>query len=420
MLGLGNAKAPTFRKLLRKEVDAWNPRDLAGGMSFSSGGCAMRLRSRLFSILLSLIFSSCTLFAQSASTSTLNGDVTDPTGAVVAGAEIILTDISTNASQKATSNQAGHYSFPSVQPGEYKLTVKKERFRQTTTTFTVSVGINVSQNIKLEVGGANEIVEVQATGQELQTADASVGNVLDRATLQSLPSLSRDATALLQLQPMAAPSYNAGPGTSGGEGNTTSGGVAGALNDQNTFNLDGGDATSNTEGDANYNSGMGTPQAVVPTPVESIEEFRVTTNNSNTFARSSGAQVQLVTRRGTNQWHGAGWEYNQNTDYNANFWQLNNAQEPRPVWQDNRFGGRIGGPIFKDKAFFFLMYEGRRFKKGETFTRNVPSALLRQGILQFQDANVPGQIDQFNFAAGAPTAQCASGPCDPRGLGMDP
>src|ERR1043166_568360 len=396
-------------------------------MSFSSGGCAMRLRSRLFPILLSVIFSTCTLFAQSASTYTLSGDVTDPSGAVVSGAEIILTDIGTNSSQKATSNQAGHYSFPSVQPGEYRLTIKKERFRQTTTTLTVSVGINVSQNVKLEVGGANEIVEVQATGQELQTTDASVGNVLDRNTLQSLPSLSRDATALLQLQPMASPSYNAGPGASGGEGNTTSGGVAGALNDQNTFNLDGGDATSNTEGDANYNSGMGTPQAVVPTPVESIEEVRVTTNNSNTFARSSGAQVQLVTRHGTNQWHGAGWEYNQNTDYNANFWQLNNAQEPRPVWQDNRFGGRIGGPILKDKAFFFLMYEGRRFKKGETFTRNVPSALLRQGILQFQDANT-GQIDKFNFnpangpifASCAPTPANPTGVCDPRGLGIDP
>ena len=376
-------------------------------------------RYRFLSILLTFLFSSCALFAQSASTSTLTGDVTDASGAVVSGADVDLTDTSTNNTQRTTSNQAGHYVFPSVQPGEYKLTVKKEKFRQTTANLSISVGINVSQNFRLEVGGTNEIVEVQATGQELQTTDASVGNVLDRNTLQSLPSLSRDATALLQLQPMASPSYNSGPGASGGEGNTTSGGVAGALNDQNTFNLDGGDATSNTEGDANYVSGMGTPQAVVPTPVESIEEVRVTTNNSNTFARSSGAQVQLITRHGTNQWHGAGWEYNQNTDYNANFWQLNNAGEPRPTWQDNRFGGRIGGPIIKDKAFFFLMYEGRRFKKGETFTRNVPSALLRKGILQFQDANT-GAIDQFNFAAGAPTAQCASGPCDPRGLGFDP
>lgn len=366
-----------------------------------------------------LLFSSFALFAQSAATSSLTGDVTDASGAVVSGAAVQLTDLNTNATQTSTTNQAGHYAFQSVQPGQYRLTVKKASFRQTTTNVIVSVGVNTTQNLKLEVGAANEVVEVQATGQELQTTDASVGNVLDRNTLQSLPSLSRDATALLQLQPMASPSYNAGPGTSGGEGNTTSGGVAGALNDQNTFNLDGGDATSNTEGDANYNTGEGTPAAVVPTPVESIEEFRVTTNNSNTFARSSGAQVQLVTRRGTNQWHGAVYEFNQNTDYNANFWQLNNASEPRPAWQDNRFGGRIGGPILKDKAFFFLMYEGRRFKKGQTFTRYVPTAALRQGILQFHDAS--GAVNQFNFnpANGAMTTACG-GPCDPRGLGIDP
>jgi Carboxypeptidase regulatory-like domain len=380
----------------------------------------MRIGRHLFTltVLLTLSFLSSILFAQSASTSNLTGDITDQAGAVVASAEVTLTDLDINTTQVDHTNQAGHYSFPSLQPGKYRITVKKERFRRTTADLTISVGVNASQNFQLEVGTVNEVVEVQVTGQELQTVDASVGNVLDRTTLESLPSLSRDATALLQLQPMASPSYNAGPGTSGGEGNTTSGGVAGALNDQNTFNLDGGDATSNTEGDANYNTGEGTPQAVVPTPVESIEEFRVTTNNSNTFARSSGAQVQLVTRRGTNQWHGAVYEFNQNTDYNANFWQLNHADTPRPVWQDNRFGARIGGPVLKDKAFFFLMYEGRRFRKGETFTRLVPSAALRQGTLQF--VNTSGTVEQWNFAAGAPTAQCASGPCDPRGVGIDP
>lgn len=380
----------------------------------------MRISRQLLGIMLMLLFSSFTLFAQSSSTSGLTGDVTDPTGAVISGATVQLTDLNTNISQLATTNQAGHYAFQSVQPGQYRLTVKKDRFRQTVTNVTVSVGVNITQNLKLEVGGANEVVEVQASGQELQTTDASVGNVLDRTTLQSLPSLSRDATALLQIQPMASPSYNAGPGTSGGEGNTTSGGVAGALNDQNTFNLDGGDATSNTEGDANYNTGEGTPAAVVPTPVESIEEFRVTTNNSNTFARSSGAQVQLVTRRGTNQWHGAVYEFNQNTDYNANFWQLNHEDTARPVWKDNRFGGRVGGAILKDKAFFFLMYEGRRFEKGQTFTRNVPTTALRNGILQFHNAST-GAVDQFNFnPANGPLTTACGGPCDPRGIGLNP
>jgi len=377
----------------------------------------MRRLRPVLSLFLSLLLTSLVVFAQSSARSVLTGDISDPSGAVVSGAEVTLSDLSTNVSQTTTTNQSGHYVFPAVQPGQYKLTVKKAGFRQTTTTVTISVGQNVAQNLSLELGGVSETVEVKATGAELQTVDASVGNVMSQQTLQALPSLSRDATALLQLQPMASPSYNSAPGT--GEGNTTSGGVAGALNDQNTFSLDGGDATSNTEGDANYVSGQGAPRAVVPTPVESIEEFRVTTNNSNTFSRSSGAQVQMTTRHGTNSIHGAAYEYNQNTLYNANRWDLNHVGQDRPSWHDNRFGGRVGGPLIKDKAFFFLMYEGRNFSKGVPFYRLVPSALMRQGILQFHDATT-GAINQFNFATGAPTAICASGPCDPRGEGMSP
>ena len=374
-----------------------------------------RLRS-VVSLVLSLLFTFLVVFAQSSARSVLTGDITDPSAAVVNGAEVTLTDLSTNVGQTTTTSQAGHYVFPAVQPGQYKLTVKKAGFRQTVTNVTVNVGQNVAQNLRLELGGVSETVEVRATGAELQTVDASVGNVMSQRTLQSLPSLSRDATALLQLQPMASPSYNTAPGT--GEGNTTSGSVAGALNDQNTFSLDGGDATSNTEGDANYVSGQGSPRAVIPTPVESIEEFRVTTNNSNTFARSSGAQVQMTTRHGSNDWHGAAYEYNQNTLYNANRWELNHVGKDRPRWHDNRYGGRIGGPLIRDQAFFFLMYEGRNFSKGVPFTRLVPSELMKQGILQFHDAT--GAINQFNFATGAPTAMCASGPCDPRSLGMSP
>ena len=376
-----------------------------------------RLRPVL-SLFLSLLLTSLAVFAQSSARSVLTGDISDPSGAVVSGAEVTLTELSTNVAHTTTTNQAGHYVFPAVQPGQYKLTVKKAGFRQTTTTVIISVGQNVAQNLSLELGGVSETVEVKATGAELQTVDASVGNVMSQQTLQSLPSLSRDATALLQLQPMASPSYNSAPGT--GEGNTTSGGVAGALNDQNTFSLDGGDATSNTEGDANYVSGQGAPRAVIPTPVESIEEFRVTTNNSNTFARSSGAQVQMTTRHGSNSWHGAAYEYNQNTLYNANLWQLNHVGKDRPSWHDNRYGGRVGGPLIKDKAFFFLMYEGRNFAKGVPFNRLVPSELMKQGILQFHDATNSSVINQFNFATGAPTAMCASGPCDPRGVGMSP
>ncbi len=371
---------------------------------------------RCVTVLLLLLLLSAALWGQT--TGAVAGTVTDKTGAMVGGARVELRDPQTNTTRTATTNVSGQYTISNVPPGTYLLSITAPNFRKfVIPNLRVEVARTATANATLEIGQVTEIVQVEATSAaELQTLDASVGNVLSRNALETLPSLSRDVTALLQLQPMAAPSYNSAPGT--GSGDTTSGSVAGARADQNTFIVDGGDATSNTEANGNYNTGQGTPRAVIPTPVESVEEFRVTTNNSNVAARAAGAQVELVTRKGTNSMHGAAYEYNQNTIYNANFWQLNHTRQPRPVWQDNRFGGRVGGPIIKDKAFFFLMYEGRRFKKSQAFSRIVPSELLKKGIMQFRDAS--GKVVQYNFARGAPTAMCASGPCDPRGLGMNP
>ncbi len=378
---------------------------------------------KLVGLCLALLLLPLAVYAQSA---TLNGTVTDPSGAVVTGAKVQVQDVSTGTTYTQTTSANGAYTFSNLKPGTYKLTVSAKGFKTSTIpSVQVDVGKIQAANVKLQLGEVTQTVEVTSIGQTLQTADASIGNVLNEASLQSLPSLSRDATALLQLQPMSSPAYNSAPGT--GEGDVTGGQVAGSLADQNTFKVDGGDATSNTEADGNYNTGAGTPRAVVPTPVESLEGARVVTNNSNTFARSAGAEVELVTRRGSNAWHGALYEYNQNTDYNANLWQLNNqvdpvtgkwSPKPRPIWQDNRFGGRLGGPLWKDRAFFFIMYEGRRFKKASPFTRLVPSALLRQGIIQLPDG--AGNIVQYNLASGAPTAVCAGGACDPRGKGMSP
>jgi hypothetical protein len=186
--------------------------------------------------------------------------------------------------------------------------------------------------------------------------------------------------------------------------------------------VDGGDATSNTEGGGGYAqqaaSGFAaTPRAAIPTPVESLQEMRVITNNSNTFSRSSGGEVQMVTRSGTNAWHGAVYENNQNTDYNANRWDLNATGQKRGIWIDNRFGGRLGGPIQKDKAFFFVMYEGHDFKKANPITRLVPSDLMRQGILQYKDAG--GVVHQVNLKT---STVCGAGAtaCDPRGIGVSP
>jgi len=372
-----------------------------------------------------LVASMCCLFAltplnvalaQSAANN-VTGTVTDPAGALVPNATVEIKNTGTNGVLTTTTNDSGQFTFVTVEPGPYTLTITKQGFAKFVTRFDVAIGRAALVNARLEIGTASQTVEVVAgSAVELQTLDASVGNVISQDALDKLPSLSRDATAILLMQPMAAPGFNSA------EGNGTGGQVAGARSDQNTFVLDGGDATSNTEGGGGYANQAGSgfsaeARASVPTPVESLEEFRVTTNNSNLFARSAGGSVEMVTRRGTNNWHGGAYEYNQNTVYNANTWQLNAAGSPRGIWQDNRFGARVGGPIWKDKAYFFTMYEGRRFKKANQVTRLVPSPFLRQGILQFKDST--GAVTQYNLAT---STKCGDGTqaCDPRGLGLSP
>jgi len=249
-----------------------------------------------------------------ANTGTVSGVVADPQGAVVVGAAVTLTNKDNGISQKTTSKDDGHYVFSNVAPGTYDLSVAKTGFKTAKVSAQeVRIGLTTNVNVKLQVGTQDVIVEVKASGVELQTLDASVGNEFDQLALEKLPSLNRDATAILLIQPLASPGFNGAPGS--GEGNLTGGGVAGARADQNTFMVDGGDATSNTEGGGGYaqQSGSGfsaTPRAAIPTPVESLQEMRVITNNSNTFARSSGGEVQMITRSGTNAWHGAAYENN--------------------------------------------------------------------------------------------------------------
>src|SRR5882757_5395866 len=342
------------------------------------------------------------LSAQTASTSTVTGTVSDKTGATIPNAKVELEDVDTKAKTSVTTGSDGAYTFPSVRPGNYSITVSGKGFRQSVVTgVRVEVGKSALVNVSLEVGGMTETVEVSATGLQLQTLDATMGNVLDSNLLSHLPTLSRDATSLLLLQPMSIPGFN-GPGGSG-EGNLAGGTVAGARADQNTFMIDGGDATSNMEGGGGYNTGfVSTPRAVVPTPVESLEEFRVQTNNAGVdFTRSLGAEVQMVTRRGTNTWHGAGYWYHQNDELNANDWFRSNGfgsgkQIENPEWRDNRLCGKIGCPIWKNRTFFFLHEEERHFFTQAVFSRLVPTAAMKAGILEFKDP-ATGNIVPYNL-----------------------
>ena len=342
-------------------------------------------------------------FAQSASTAVVLGTATDQSGAVVPDADVTLHNLATNEEQKQKTNNTGQYTFARVIPGIYKLTISKAGFATVVfNNLNVEVAKSYTFDVKLVVRSASEIVEVSAEARvDLQTTDATIGNVVGGETLNRLPTLTRSAGELLTLQPGSTPYDSANGGGFGSGGGT----VAGARSDQNTFTLDGIDITDNVI------AGGGNNRPVVPIQVETVDEFRVDVTNANaTFGRSSGGQVALVSKGGGNTLHGVGYWYHQNDDLNANSWDGNFNHIPRAEQRDNRAGLSVGGPIRKDKTFFFSNYEVRRFFQSFGVTRIVPSDDLRNGIIHLEG-------NTYNLKT---STACGAGACDPRGIGISP
>jgi hypothetical protein len=358
-------------------------------------------------LLCALAIAPAPLFAQSASTGLVTGVVTDPSGAVIVGATVTMTQHGTNVSTSTTTDKDGRYNFPAVTPDDYTMSFSAQGF-QTTKVDLLKVEVlkNYTLNEALKVGESTQTVTVtEASGTaELQTTTATVGEVLGGESLENLPEYTRSASALMFLQPAVSPS----------------GQIAGARDEQITFTLDGGDVTSDLEGNNTYAGPPGepSPSPVVPIPIESTQEFQVSTSNPNvTFARSSGGQVALLTKAGTNDWHGSLYEFHNDDFFNANGWTNDRLGINKPHSVDNRFGGTVGGPIWKNKVFFFANYEGRRFYDDTIFNTVIPTPSLRAGILEFKDAS--GATDQFPLQPGNISTACG-GPCDPRGIGMSP
>jgi hypothetical protein len=348
--------------------------------------------------------------AQNAATGAILGTLTDSTGAVVAGAGVELMNTDTGLKNPGVSSNAGTYAFANVAPGKYSITVKAPGFRTTVTNdVVVQVNSSTTVNFAMQVGEVSSTVEVSGTAAsvDLQRADSTVGDTISTEPLLRLPTRLRQAQELLLLQ----------PGTTPQTGSDNGGSIAGALNDQTTFTLDGIDISDN-----NTNSTINSDQGARPTllvSVEATDEFRVATANANaTFTRASGGQVSMMQRTGTNEFHGALFWYTQNSDLNANTWDNNRLSLVKPHVEDNRGGFRVGGPIIKNKTFFFAEYEARRYP--ETFQVNyvVPTATLKQGILRFKDA--AGNIDSYNLATSNACGPSGNAACDPRGLGISP
>ena len=337
--------------------------------------------------------------AQTLTTGTVIGTVTDPSGAAVPNATVLLRNKATDSQATQSTSAAGQYTFSNVAPGEYQVTAKKVGFRTAdVAALTVDVAKSYTLDFKMELGEVAEIVQVEAGAHvELQTTDATVGNVLSSSEIQLFPALTRQVNELLTLQPGATPT----------------GEITGARSDQSSFTLDGIDVTNNSVG------GLGTFTFL---PLDSIDEFRVSVANPNAeYGRGAGGQVSLVSRSGTDQYHGSVYWYHQNDELNANSWDNNRLKLTNPELKDNRFGARGGGPLpfpWHKKTFFFANYEGRRFPGTSQQSRIVPTDMLRQGILQFTDAS--SVVRNYNLATSMACGAAGSGACDPRGLGLSP
>ena len=326
-------------------------------------------------------------------------------------ATVVLRNRATNGQATQKTNSAGQYTFVNVAPGEYEVTVKKDGFRTAdVASLTVEVSRSYNVDVRLEIGAASESVTVTTEARvELQTTDAQLGDVVGGTTLVRLPTLQRDASELLTLQPGTTPYDTTANGGFGNQGGT----VAGARSDQNTIVMDGIDITDNTVG------GGSNAQNFIPTGVESLEEFKVGVTNSNaTFSRASGGQITLVSKGGGNTLHGDGYWFHQSDGYNANSWDLNRVGQKKSPFKDNREGVSIGGPVFHNKTFFFSNYEKRRFPAGQTVTHIVPTDSLRNGILEFKDGG--GVLRQYDLATAANCGPGGNLACDPRGIGISP
>ena len=318
------------------------------------------------------------LYSQSASAGSVAGLVTDASGGSVVGATITMTDRATHTPRTTSSNEAGRYNFANVSPGMYEISSNKTGFRVAKVNeVQVTVGTTLTIDFKMEVGSVSEIIEVTSTGAELQTTNATMGTTLSGETLLLLPNLGRDVTTLLIAQPGVSPD----------------GYSAGANYDQNMYQLDGGNNSNDMDGSMSIytpssgstspqNTG-GAPSGVMPTPVESVEEFKVSTSNQTAdFNGAGGAQVQLVTRRGTDTWHGAVYEYYLGSNFGANTWDNDFSGLPKVSTHQNRYGGAVGGKILPKllggNTYFFANYEGLRYPLASTFNRLVPSDLFRK------------------------------------------
>jgi hypothetical protein len=335
------------------------------------------------------LIAACTLspalvLSQTATTA-VHGIISDQSGALVPGAHVSMTNPDTGFKAERITDAHGEYAFEQITPGKYTVLAQASGFSSEREVVTLLVNQARNLDFKMAVAAANvETVDVVSTAATLNMSDATVGTPFDTPQIQSLPFEGNNVLDLLSLQ--AGVLFLGDKTTSQQDSDSRSGSVDGARSDQSNVTLDGLDDNDQNKGYAF--------SGVLRSTRDSVEEFRVVTTNSNADSgRSSGAQVSLVTRSGTNAYHGSVYEYYRPTNTVANDWFNKQAElssdEPNvaPKFLRNTFGGSFGAPIKKDKLFSFVAYEGQRTAESQQVTQEVPMAGFRAGNVTYVNSN---------------------------------
>src|SRR5216684_4739601 len=327
----------------------------------TAGGAMPSLRFRCSAVCLTVLLSfiPSTLFAQGTAGRIL-GRVADPSGAVLANVKVTLVNEGTNVSRDATTNSGGDYDFVEVAVGTYRLEFDLKGFKKNIRR-GIALDINqvITLNMTMQVGATQEVVDVTSEAPLVETTSTQLGAVVNDRAVSQLPLNSRDAYQFLQLQPGVMSTVGSSNTVVYGSDRPGAVSVNGGRGRSNNFSVNGGDA----------NDQFVNLPTVQPSP-DSIQEFRVLTNTFDAeYGRNSGSVVNVITKSGTNAVHGNLYEFFRNTKLNANPYCLaavDGVACDKPQSNQNQFGGTLGGPIVKDRTFFFTSYEGRRVRQGIT------------------------------------------------------
>ncbi len=314
----------------------------------------------LFLVCLSMMLAP-SLLAQTASTGALTGTVTDPSGAVIPNATVTIKNVDTGQTRTTMTIADGTYRFTLLPPGNYQIKIEAAGFKPVTIpSATVTVTETAVLDHSLEVGAQAQTITVEGEVEAIQTASSALGTVVNTQTVVALPLNTRNYTNLLAMS--AGVASNVQNATTIGKGATNMY-VNGASTGQNAYLLD-GMAINDWEGYGGTSEGSQFGSFAMPNP-DAIAEFKIQTSTYDAgYGRNPGANVNVITKSGTNNLHGSGFEFFRNTALNANDWFLNRQGIPKPVLNSNEYGGAVGGPVKKDKLFFFVSYQEIDQKNG--------------------------------------------------------